>query len=192
LLESDQKILVSGTVTDAQNNTDFSIARYNTNGTTDTTFGTNGKTITRFVQGETSLEGPAIADSELIAVGSADDPLGSGILAEYNLGHLTAILDAADTTAALVTKNLIEPGSGLTITAAPNPTNSSFVIHMATSLELSSVTLQLVNNQGTVLQTIANVYPGQTMTIGGSLHPGMYFLTVMTGNSAQTIKLVKL
>jgi uncharacterized delta-60 repeat protein len=190
LLESDQKILVSGTVTDAQNNTDFSIARYNTNGIPDSAFGTNGNTTTRFVRGESEVEGVAISNNELIADGFGDDPMGVGILAEYHLGDQAAILDTSAVVA--VAQTLMEPGSNLTITAAPNPTNSSFAIHMASSIEQSSVTLQLINDQGMVLQTIPDFYPGQTINIGASLHPGIYFLKVVNGNSVKTIKLVKL
>ena len=42
------KILVVGTTT-LQNNTDFALARYNADGTPDTSFGTNGKRITNFI-----------------------------------------------------------------------------------------------------------------------------------------------
>jgi uncharacterized delta-60 repeat protein len=190
LLETDQKILVSGMVTDAQNNTDFSIARFDTNGTQDNSFGTNGKTITRFTHGQSIVEGAAISNSELIAVGYGGDPLGFGILAEYQLGNQAVNLNSAAVVA--VPQALIEPGSDLIITAAPNPTNSSFAIHMTSSSQQSSVTLQLMNDQGMILQTISNLFPGQTINIGGSLHPGMYFLKVINGNSSKTINLVKL
>jgi uncharacterized delta-60 repeat protein len=190
MVEPDQKILVSGNVYDAQNNNNVSISRYNTNGTPDSSFGTNGTTITKFAQGQSLVAGAAISNNELIADGFADDPLGIGILAEYHLGNQTIILDTAAVVA--VAQTLIEPGSDLTITAAPNPTNSSFAIHMASSMVQSAVTLQLINEQGMVLQTINNLSPGQTINIGGSLHPGIYFLKVINGNSAKTIKLVKL
>ena len=190
MLEPDQKILVSGNVYDAQNNSDYSISRYNTNGSPDSTFGTNGTTITKFVQGSSLyVNGVAIANNEFIAVGSGDDPLSIGILAEYHLGNQTITTDTP-AVAVVAAKTVIE--SGLTITAAPNPTTSTFSIHLSSSTETSSVTLQLMNDQGMALQTINNLFPGQTINIGGSLHPGIYFLKVINGNSAKTIKLVKL
>jgi len=192
LLQGDKKILVSGTVTDAQNNTDFSIARYNTNGTPDSTFGANGKTITKFVKGQSEVGCAAISDNELIATGYADDPLAIGVLAEYHLG-IQAIATESPAVAAIIAQPLTEPGSDLSITPAPNPTNSSFAIHLASSTDLlAATTLQLINIQGKVLQTIPGLYPGQTINIGASLHPGIYFLKVINGNSAKTIKLVKL
>lgn len=192
MVEPDQKILVSGNVYDAQNNSDYTISRYNANGTPDSTFGTNGTTITKFVQGSSILvNGVAISNNEFIADGSGEDPLGVGILAEYHLGDQVTSPDAP-AIAAVVAQPLTVSGGDLTVTPAPNPTNSSFAIHLSSSTVLSSVTLQLINNQGTVLQTVSNLSPGQTINIGSSLRPGIYFLKVINGNSAKTIKLVKL
>ena len=192
MVEPDQKILVSGNVYDARNNSDVTISRYTTNGTPDSSFGTNGTTITKFAQGESLVNGVgAISNNELIVVGFADDPLGIGILAEYHLGNQAITIDST-AVIAVVAQPLLASGGDLTITPAPNPTNNSFNIHLSSSNQLSSVTLQLVNNQGAVLQTIPDLYPGQTVNIGASLPPGIYFLKVINGNSAKTIKLVKL
>jgi uncharacterized delta-60 repeat protein len=192
MVEPDQKILVSGNVYDAQNNSDYSISRYNTNGSPDSTFGTNGTTITKFVQGSSLyVNGVAISNNEFIADGFGNDPLEVGILAEYHLGNQAITIDSTAVIAVVAPPSLAS-GGDLTITPAPNPTNSSFNIHLSSSDQLSSVTLQLINNQGMVLQTIPDLYPGQTINIGGSLHPGIYFLKVINGNSAKTIKLMKL
>ena len=96
MVEPDQKILVSGNVYDAQNNSDYSISRYNTNGSPDSTFGTNGTTITKFVQGSSIyVNGVAISNNEFIADGYGVDPLSIGILAEYHIGDQTINLDSA-------------------------------------------------------------------------------------------------
>jgi uncharacterized delta-60 repeat protein len=193
MVEPDQKILVSGNVYDAQNNNDFTISRYNTNGTPDSSFGTYGTTITKFVQGQSIVGGAAISNNELIADGFANNPLGIGILAEYHLGNQTTPADNPPV-ATVVAGALISSDSTLTVTAAPNPTNSSFSIHLGSSMETTSVTLQLINNQGMVLQTITSLSPGQTIYIGGSLPAGVYYLKVINnnGNSTKTIKLLKL
>jgi uncharacterized delta-60 repeat protein len=192
MVEPDQKILVSGNVYDAQNNSDYSISRYNTNGSPDSTFGTNGTTITKFVQGSSLyVNGVAISNNEFIADGSGYDPLGVGILAEYHLGNQAITIDST-AVISVVAQPLLASGGDLTITPAPNPTNSSFNIHLSSSNQLSSVTLQLINNQGAVLQTIPDLYSGQTVNIGASLHPGIYYLKIINGNSTKTIKLMKL
>jgi uncharacterized delta-60 repeat protein len=192
MVEPDQKILVSGNVNDAQNNSDVTISRYNTNGTPDSSFGANGTTITKFAQGESLVNGTgAISNNELIVAGFAEDPLGIGIIAEYTLGNQAITIDSS-AVVAVVAQPSLASGGDLTITPAPNPTNSSFAIHLSSSKQLSSITLQLINNQGMVFQTIPDLYPGQTINIGGSLHPGIYFLKVIEGTSVKTIKLVKL
>jgi hypothetical protein len=120
--------------------------------------------------------------------------LAIGVLAEYHRGIQTKATDSP-AVAAIVAQPLTEPGSDLTITPAPNPTNSSFAIHLAAGTDVSlsaSTTLQLINIQGVVLQTIPDLYPGQTINIGASLHPGIYFLKVINGTSVKTIKLMKL
>lgn len=47
-IQSDGKILVAGVAKITGNNNDFAIVRYNTDGTLDSSFGSNGKTTTNF------------------------------------------------------------------------------------------------------------------------------------------------
>ncbi|MBV9960201.1 MAG: VCBS repeat-containing protein [Acidobacteria bacterium] len=51
VLQPDGKIIVSGTASPQVNIFDFGLARYNTNGSLDTTFGSNGKVTTNFFVG---------------------------------------------------------------------------------------------------------------------------------------------
>jgi uncharacterized delta-60 repeat protein len=79
-LQADGKIIAAGTVFTAfdpgeQSNTDFALARYNADGTPDTTFGAGGQVSTDF----DGLEDDAFSvliqpDGKIIAVGSANDP----------------------------------------------------------------------------------------------------------------------
>ena len=79
-LQTDGKIVAVGTVFTAfdpgeQSNTDFALARYNTDGTPDTTFGVGGQVSTDF----DGLEDDAFSvliqpDGKIVAVGSANDP----------------------------------------------------------------------------------------------------------------------
>ncbi len=48
VFQSDGKIIAAGRQSNGSNGTDFSLARYNTNGTLDTSFGTGGKVVTAF------------------------------------------------------------------------------------------------------------------------------------------------
>ena len=79
-LQPDGKVIAAGTVfvdfiIGESSNTDFALARYNPNGTADTTFGNGGQVSTDFV----GLEDDAFSvliqpDGKIVAVGSANNP----------------------------------------------------------------------------------------------------------------------
>jgi uncharacterized delta-60 repeat protein len=81
-LQPDGKIIAAGTVfvdfdPGESNNTDFALARYNSNGTPDATFGGgDGQVSTDFVGFEDDAFSVLIqSDGKIIAVGSANDPV---------------------------------------------------------------------------------------------------------------------
>src|SRR5262249_11256642 len=59
-IQSDGKIVVGGTSTDPAGNSDFALARYNTDGSLDPSFGFNGKVTTDFFHDNDSLNAIAI------------------------------------------------------------------------------------------------------------------------------------
>ena len=79
-LQSDGKIIAAGTVfvdfnPGDQSDTDFALARYNPDGTPDTTFGSGGQVMTDFVGFEDDAFSVLIQpDGKIVAVGSANDP----------------------------------------------------------------------------------------------------------------------
>ena len=79
-LQPDGKIIAAGTVFVAfdpgeSSNTDFALARYNADGTPDTTFGNGGQISTDFVGFEDDAFSVLIqSDGKIVAVGSANDP----------------------------------------------------------------------------------------------------------------------
>jgi uncharacterized delta-60 repeat protein len=79
-LQSDGKIIAAGTVfvdfnPGDQSDTDFALARYNPDGTPDTTFGTGGQVSTDFLGMEDDAFSVLIQpDGKIVAVGSANDP----------------------------------------------------------------------------------------------------------------------
>jgi len=81
LLQPDDKFVVLGTTNYFSNNRDFALARYNSNGTLDTTFGTGGKVTTKF-DGLDSAEDLVLQpDGKIIAVGDGGGAFAS---ARYN------------------------------------------------------------------------------------------------------------
>ena len=79
-LQSDGKIIAAGTVfvefvIGEPSDTDFALARYNSDGTPDATFGNGGQVSTDFVSMEDDAFSVLIQpDGKIVAVGSANDP----------------------------------------------------------------------------------------------------------------------
>lgn len=98
-VQPDGKIVVTGT---AQNgsNSDFGIVRYNSNGTVDSSFGTNGKLVTDFGKGEIAAES-VLQDGILTIVGSSFDNASSSVaLARYLLNQKPTDLSLSSLTVA--------------------------------------------------------------------------------------------
>ncbi|MBI3994557.1 MAG: hypothetical protein HY349_01140 [Nitrospirae bacterium] len=68
-IQSDRKIVVAGWSSTISTGQDFALARYNTDGTLDTTFGTAGKVITDFGGGNSQALGVAIHTNGKIVAG---------------------------------------------------------------------------------------------------------------------------
>lgn len=96
-IQSDGKILAAGSANPlAQNNSDFALVRYNTDGSLDTSFGTGGKVTTEL--GSTADFGKSVAiqsDGKIVLAGQYGDyPSADFALARYNTdGSLDASFD---------------------------------------------------------------------------------------------------
>jgi uncharacterized delta-60 repeat protein len=86
--QADGKIVAAGAAfTGGGSNPDFALARYNRDGSLDTTFGTGGKVTTNFVSHDEATALVPQADGKLVAAGFATDSFGSQsdfVLARYN------------------------------------------------------------------------------------------------------------
>ncbi|HYI02635.1 hypothetical protein [Hyalangium sp.] len=86
-LQSDGKILVAGSTEQAASGLDFALARYNANGTLDTTFGTGGTVTTAFGNGTDRAFAITVQADGKIVVGGESTVTGTGqdfALARYN------------------------------------------------------------------------------------------------------------
>ena len=71
-IQSDGKIVAGGFVLNVKNSRDFAIARYNTDGSLDTTFGASGKEISPFSTSIDEVHGLTLqSDGKIIAAGVA-------------------------------------------------------------------------------------------------------------------------
>lgn len=73
-IQSDGKIVAAGVALNSNRVGDFALARYNTNGSLDTSFGSGGKVITDFFGGSVDLAQAVKiqSDGKIVAAGSAD------------------------------------------------------------------------------------------------------------------------
>jgi uncharacterized protein (TIGR03437 family) len=88
VLQSDGKLVAAG-FTCLGGNCDFALARYNTNGTLDTTFGTGGKVTTDFGDSDYASDAIIQPDGKIVAAGASgssdpDEELRPLSLARYN------------------------------------------------------------------------------------------------------------
>lgn len=87
-IQSDSRIVVAGRAFNNVTQTDFAIARYNSNGALDATFGTNGKVTTAFSNTNDFAYALAVqSDGRIVAAGFADNRLttaGDFALVRYN------------------------------------------------------------------------------------------------------------
>jgi len=90
-LQSDGKIVVAGDTYNGNTSglRDFALARYNPNGSLDSTFNFDGKVITDFVQSDDVGFGVAIqSDGRIVAVGATGVPNKFGLVRYTSLGSL--------------------------------------------------------------------------------------------------------
>jgi uncharacterized delta-60 repeat protein len=74
-LQPDGKIIAAGTITTRDTNSDFALARYNTDGSLDASFGAGGKVTTDFNKGADLLSGLGLqADGKIVVFGDVDPP----------------------------------------------------------------------------------------------------------------------
>jgi len=112
-IQSDGKIVVAGYIDNEDNNTeDFIVARYNVDGTVDTTFGTNGMAITDFEGKEDRATAIAIqTDGNIVVAGYSRNPNDSDkkdfVLARYTAA---GALDSAFGTNGKVTTDVGSDG----------------------------------------------------------------------------------
>jgi hypothetical protein len=77
------------------------------------------------------------------------------------------------------------------LTAFPVPSASHFNIHLQSSNTTDKITLRMVDAQGRTIQVLNNLYAGQTVKVGGTYIPGIYFAEMQQGKDRKLVKLLK-
>jgi hypothetical protein len=81
--------------------------------------------------------------------------------------------------------------SDLSMSIAPNPSKSSFILNINSDDATSRIYLTISDLQGRVLETKSNLNPKQAVTVGNNLRPGTYIVKVQQGDSSTEERLIK-
>ncbi len=184
-VQADGKILSSGYASVSGN--DFTVVRYNANGTLDTTFGGTGIVVTNF-NATTDDRGTRMfvqADGDVILAGSTTQGgTHDFALARYNPdGSVDLTFNTSNTLGGAV--SYTENG-----TAVVMDNNVSIFDAELTATNFSGATLTLVRNGGANTQDIFSASGTlSTLTQGGNLVVGGTTIGTVTTNSAGTLLL---
>ena len=171
ILGKDQKIIVAGDSINQQNNRDFTLARYTSNGKPDLSFGNAGTTITNFTSGDDNLGTMAITGTAIYVAGYAEDPNAVGLMAKYRLISPSA--------AFLTLTNVILPTDNSSCSATLNNNFSTAVNEDAGIYNSFRYTLEGVtqgNGSGSVAGHIFNKgYNESELCVAGRQYPNRQF-----------------
>jgi hypothetical protein len=79
----------------------------------------------------------------------------------------------------------------LRVAVRPNPTTTTFVIHVETSSK-EPVSIRIADALGRIHETKTGIIGNSDVTMGGGLNHGAYFIEVMQGKNKQVVKAIKL
>jgi len=83
------------------------------------------------------------------------------------------------------------PGQSLAVEAMPNPSSQYFTLVIHRSSELP-VYIHVKDAMGRVVEAKTIMVPGNTLQLGMNYKPGMYFVQLLEGNEAVSVKLIKM
>ena len=161
VLQSDGKILVAGMADNGNLPSNFSLARFNTDGSLDNTFGTNGTLITPF--------GNNRSDVNALSLKTNGKIVAAGYLISNNRKNIAAAQYHNDGTV----------GFGETccqneISIFPNPMKNNATIHSKQPLQNASLTIY--NTQGQLVNREEGLNGQQIYINRNQLPAGIYFL----------------
>jgi hypothetical protein len=109
-------------------------------------------------------------------------------------GNIQIRTGAALSTQSVTMNNIVQEQAtdvkfGLKV--APNPTSAQFNVHLESSNTTEKISLRVFDASGRTVQVLTNLYAGQTVQLGNTYKPGIYFVEMLQGNSRKQMKLLK-
>jgi uncharacterized delta-60 repeat protein len=173
-IQNDEKIVVGGFAKKGSNHNNFALARYNTDGSLDNTFGDAGEAVTPV--------GPLNSQSDAIAIHKNGKIVLTGYA--YN-GTKTniALVQYNNDAGALSIEDCCKQNE---ISAYPNPFSTSITI--ALSKPLNNATLKLYDAYGKLVKQQTNISKQNIIVSRDYLPKGIYLLQLQENNRTITTK----
>lgn len=97
--------------------------------------------------------------------------------------------DAGNATTKTIT--VLVPKKELDIKVFNNPTSTYFTIKFSGANMVQRATLRIMNSMGKTIEIIHNIAMDQTLQIGSSYRPGLYFIELIQGGYREQAKVIK-
>lgn len=179
IIQTDEKLLCTGITVDPITNlyADFFIIRFNSDGTIDTTFNSNGYLVASFNNVDAYSESILLQNDGKIILGGG--------------------LSTTSSSQTLLTRYVIAPLSTSNfdlknnITISPNPFTDSITINTK-DINLSSATIELYDISGRKISNFTTENTNNfTFSLNSGLSKGNYFLKITDLQTSQIFKLIK-
>jgi uncharacterized delta-60 repeat protein len=184
-IQSDGKIVVAGVA-----NSDFALARYNSNGSLDSSFSGDGIQTTDLKGGNDYAAAVVIRNNRIYVAGSSTKFVSTrGIVAAYQTGTTTLAAPLITNVAPLkAPQPLIQQ---LTVNVLPNPSTQYFTLKLQSSGSTSIVTISITDAAGRLIEMKTNVNVNSSLQLGHNYPRGIYFAQIVKGNKKEVVKLIK-
>ena len=166
VLQNDGKIVVAGII-----DFDFLLLRYNSNGTIDTTFDTDGKVTTNFGGEDAAISIKLQTNGKIVVAGFSNDDFA---VARYINGTLS-------------TNDFATSNNDITI--FPNPVVSSTTIN--TKQIMNNASLRIYNSIGQCIKEMHSIYGDSVEIYLENATSGMYFISIENEGITTTQKIIK-
>ncbi|PHR16983.1 MAG: hypothetical protein COA38_21480 [Fluviicola sp.] len=167
-IQNDGKIILAGRSYNGTNNNNFTMVRYNTDGTIDTAFGTGGKTVTPI--------GISYSTAESIGIDSNDKIILGGYVHIDSTIHFALTRYNGDASVGLGEDFLIQGNNKV----YPNPFNASTTIELSTPVDNAELTV--FNTYGQLVKQVENISGQEIQLSRSNLPSGIYFFKLTENN----------
>jgi len=169
-LQADGKIVVVGTGKGAGTDNEFAVARYNTDGSLDTSFGTGGKLTTAITAGDDAANAVYIDAGGWMLAGGSSNGGGDFALASYTASgvqdNTAPTLSSSPTDGATT----VAAGDNIVLTFNETVYAGAGNIRIVNDTDVSTTTIAVGDGQIGISGTTVTINPTSDLTVGKNYH----------------------